>query len=90
MRSTIAGSKSASASEAMSMLKSCWALAKEKLGAAVIQQAILPIFPALLGNNEHQTLLILPSQIVADVNVCSYGGRRLKRSAFIIDRRVGH
>lgn len=32
----------------------CWRLAQERFKAHVIQQTVLPVFPALLGNNEHR------------------------------------
>jgi FkbH-like protein len=32
----------------------CWTLARERLGAAVIQQTVLPVMPTVLGNNEHR------------------------------------
>jgi FkbH-like protein len=31
-----------------------WRIARDTLGATVIQQTVLPVFPALLGNNEHR------------------------------------
>jgi FkbH-like protein len=35
-------------------LRNCWRIAKESFGCTVIQQTALPIFPRLLGNNEHR------------------------------------
>jgi hypothetical protein len=35
-------------------LRSCWRLAREKFRCAILQQCILPVFPPLLGNNEHR------------------------------------
>ena len=64
----LAGGENASAEAAMANLRQCWALAKNTLGCrAVVQQTLLPRFPALLGNNEDR----LPSSaaaIVAQVN----------------------
>jgi FkbH-like protein len=62
----VAGSGSP-ASATLATMRSCWKLAKEKLGAAVIQQTILPVFPPLLGNNE-QRLPSSPAAIVAEIN----------------------
>lgn len=42
-----------SVQEQAAHLVHCWRLIQEKLGAAVIQQTILPVFDPLLGNNEH-------------------------------------
>ncbi|MDE1146490.1 MAG: HAD-IIIC family phosphatase [Azospirillaceae bacterium] len=35
-------------------VRHCWRLARRAFGGLVIQQACLPVFPALLGNNEHR------------------------------------
>ena len=45
-------------------LASCWQLAREGLGATVIQQTILPVFPPLLGSNEHHHAQSAHSSIV--------------------------
>src|SRR6185369_17046893 len=34
-------------------LRQCWQLARGSLGAAVLQQTVLPVLPTLMGNNEH-------------------------------------
>ncbi len=52
---------------ARGMLAQCWRLAREKLGATVIQQAILPILPPRLGANE-QRLFGSPARMVARLN----------------------
>jgi predicted enzyme involved in methoxymalonyl-ACP biosynthesis len=44
-----------------------WRLARERFGAHVIQQAILPAFPPLLGNNEHR-LPFSPRRLVERLN----------------------
>jgi FkbH-like protein len=63
----IAGCDSASSAQAIELMQSCWRLAKEKLGAAVIQQTILPILPALVGNNE-QYMANSPANVLAEIN----------------------
>jgi FkbH-like protein len=35
-------------------LLACWRVAREQFSAQVIQQCVLPVFPALFGNNEHR------------------------------------
>ncbi len=44
----------ASAERALDQLRACWRLAKDRLGATVIQQTVLPIFQPILGSNEHR------------------------------------
>ena len=39
---------------ALAHLQQCWRQARERFGATVIQQTALPIFPSLLGSNEHR------------------------------------
>jgi len=39
--------------EAVDGIVSCWGLAQRAFGASVIQQAVLDVFPALMGGNEH-------------------------------------
>ncbi len=51
----------------MTELEQCWALARERLGAAVIQQTALPVLPALMGSNE-QRLPGAPAAFIARVN----------------------
>ena len=63
----IAGADSSSSEQALELLQSCWQLAKEKLGATVIQQTILPVMSSLLGNNEHH-LESSPATVIAEVN----------------------
>lgn len=62
---------------ALTLIQSCWKLAKEQLGATVIQQTILPVFPPLLGNNE-QEMPGSAASIVAEIN---YGLRTAARRA---------
>ncbi|WP_428390533.1 HAD-IIIC family phosphatase [Lichenicoccus sp.] len=45
----------------------CWQMARETLGATVIQQAILPVLPTLLGSNEHR-LPGSPARLIARLN----------------------
>jgi FkbH-like protein len=63
----VAGDDSASASGWFARIESCWKLAKEQLGATVIQQTILPIFPPLLGNNEQQ-MPASPASLIGEIN----------------------
>ncbi len=64
----LAGGENASAEAALANLRQCWQLARERLGCrAVVQQTLLPRFPALLGNNEYR-LPHSPAAIVAQVN----------------------
>ncbi len=64
----LAGGDSADAGAAMANLRQCWGLARTGLGArAVIQQTLLPRFPALMGNNENR-LPTSPAAIVSQIN----------------------
>ena len=64
----LAGGENASAEAAIANLRQCWQLAKASLGArAVLQQTLLPRFPALMGNNEHR-LPSSPAAMVARIN----------------------
>ncbi|MFT4113452.1 HAD-IIIC family phosphatase [Silvibacterium sp.] len=58
---------SPSAEAAMDRIRSCWELAKNQLGAVVIQQTILPVFPALLGENEYH-MPSSPAAVVTEIN----------------------
>jgi FkbH-like protein len=40
--------------EIMRQLRECWRLARESFGCQILQQAALPVFPPLLGSNEHR------------------------------------
>jgi HAD superfamily phosphatase (TIGR01681 family) len=35
-------------------LKTCWQLARERFKCPIIQQTLLPVFPSLMGSNEHR------------------------------------
>jgi FkbH-like protein len=39
---------------ALMQLRQCWQRAREAFRGHVLQQTLLPVFPALLGNNEHR------------------------------------
>ncbi len=56
-----------SSARAIELMQSCWGLAKSQLGAAVIQQTILPVMPQILGNNE-QYMRNSPSSVIAEIN----------------------
>jgi FkbH-like protein len=55
------------AEEALADMQACWDFARQNLGCAVLQQTLLPVFPALLGSNEHR-LVSSPHAIVQRVN----------------------
>ena len=38
----------------LGQLDACWSLAKDAFGCILLQQTALPVFPALLGSNEHR------------------------------------
>jgi FkbH-like protein len=40
--------------ELIGNLRHCWAIAKREFGCTVIQQTALPVFPLLMGSNEHR------------------------------------
>jgi FkbH-like protein len=63
----IAAGDSSSAAASLALMQSCWKLAKEDLRATVIQQTILPVFPALMGNNE-QHMETSPCSVIAEIN----------------------
>ncbi len=53
--------------EVVSRIEQCWTLARSAFSCPVMQQAVLDVFPALLGGNEHR----LPgsrSRFVAELN----------------------
>ncbi len=52
---------------ALARMRQCWTLARERLGATVIQQTVLPVLPPLLGSNE-QRLFASPARMVARLN----------------------
>lgn len=57
----------ASAGAAIATMRTCWDLARDAFGCAVIQQTLLPIFPPVLGNNEQRSPHS-PLAIVQQVN----------------------
>jgi FkbH-like protein len=52
---------------AIGALRQCWQAAREKLGAAVLQQTVMPALPQLMGGNEH-ALAGSPANMVARLN----------------------
>lgn len=52
----------------LTSLRGCWAAARERFGATILQQTIMPVLPALLGSNEHR-LAASPAAAVARLNV---------------------
>ena len=64
----------ATLNDVLGRITQCWTLAKEAFGCTVMQQTVLDVFPALLGNNEHR-LAGSRSRFVARLN------ERLRASA---------
>lgn len=56
-----------SPSAALDLVRSCWHLARRRFSAQVLQQAALPVLPALLGNQEER-LPSSPAAILAAFN----------------------
>jgi FkbH-like protein len=52
---------------ALADIRNLWRRARAGIGAQVLQQAVLPVFPNLLGSNEHR-LAGSPAQIVTRLN----------------------
>jgi FkbH-like protein len=52
----------------MTRIRQCWTLARESLGATVIQQAIMPVLPHVLGANE-QRLPGSPAGMIRRLNI---------------------
>jgi FkbH-like protein len=52
---------------AVEMMRACWRQAKAAFNCQVLQQTVLPVFPALVGNNEER-LATSPATIVAACN----------------------
>lgn len=50
----VAESDSVDIAQTIENLRLCWRIAKKTFGATVIQQTALPVFPPLLGSNEHR------------------------------------
>jgi FkbH-like protein len=55
------------ADDALLEMEACWQLAKKNLGCVVVQQTVIPVFPRLLGSNEHR-LASSPHTVVERVN----------------------
>jgi FkbH-like protein len=52
---------------ALENMAACWRMAQQNLGATVVQQTVLPVLPALAGNNE-QRLAGSGAAVIARVN----------------------
>jgi FkbH-like protein len=57
----------ASAQLALEAMRECWQTAKQAFACAVVQQAVMPAFPPLLGNQEHR-LTTSPAALVEQIN----------------------
>jgi FkbH-like protein len=71
LRGATAGAEAAQADAlleaTLAQLRECWRRAREAFRCQVIQQTVMPVFPALLGNNEHR-LPGSPRHLVARLN----------------------
>ncbi len=56
-----------SAAKAQEAMRACWRMAREAFACAVIQQAVMPAFAPLLGNQE-QRLTGSPAALVEEIN----------------------
>jgi FkbH-like protein len=55
------------AEQALEAMRVCWRMAKQAFSCAVVQQAVMPVFPLLLGNQEHR-LAGSPAALVEEMN----------------------
>ena len=44
----------AAISQILAQMRECWRLAQDAFRCPILQQTVLPVFPTLLGNNEHR------------------------------------
>lgn len=51
----------------LNSLEKVWAIAREKFGATLLQQTFLPLFPEVIGSNEHR-LSGAPQAFIAQMN----------------------
>lgn len=51
----------------LTSMRRCWAAARERFDATVIQQTIMPVLPSLLGSNEHR-LATSPAAAITRLN----------------------
>ena len=56
-----------SVGDGIAALRACWRLAREAFACAVVQQAVMPVFAPLLGNQEHR-LAGSPALMVDQIN----------------------
>ena len=56
-----------SAGKALEIMLACWRMAKQAFACSVVQQAVLPVFAPLLGNQEHR-LAGSPVALVEEIN----------------------
>ncbi|WP_395665975.1 HAD-IIIC family phosphatase [Methylocella sp.] len=63
----VAGAEGVDPKDAVAQMATCWALAKSSFECAVVQQTLLPAFPATLGSNEHR-LAESPFAVVETIN----------------------
>ena len=55
------------AEQALDAIQKCWRLAKDSFGCMILQQTVLPVFPSLMGHNEHRHKAS-PRHAVARIN----------------------
>jgi FkbH-like protein len=63
----LGGADGSTPEAALDLVRSCWNQAKSSFHCQVIQQAALPVFPVLLGNNE-QRLADSPATVLSRIN----------------------
>ena len=63
----LAAAEGATAEAALAGMRDCWRHVQRELGSVVLQQAVLPVHPALMGNNEDR-LHYSPAAVVAGIN----------------------
>ena len=72
--------------ELLSNLRHCWSIAREEFGCTVIQQTGLPVFPLLMGSNEHRLAESSP-RTHPPLQYRTTAGCRRGRRSFACDRR---
>ena len=55
------------AEQALEAMRACWRMAKQAFSCAIVHQAVMPVFPLLLGNQEHR-LAGSPAALVEEIN----------------------
>ena len=82
----LAGGENASLEAALHTLRTCWQTAHAKLHCTVIQQAVLPRLPLLMGNNEDR-LAQSPAGLIFELN---HALRQEARNAGVYTLSIDH